>query len=55
LPVQVMVTCMEDMPGFLELLDALPDEARERLLGWSSPVAPAQGSAGPPSARAPLK
>lgn len=37
LPVQVMVTCMEDMPGFLELLDALPDEARERLLGWSSP------------------
>lgn len=37
LPVQVVVTGMEDMPGFLELVAALPEAAREHLLGWSSP------------------
>ncbi|HBN8447760.1 type VI secretion protein IcmF/TssM N-terminal domain-containing protein [Pseudomonas aeruginosa] len=39
LPVYVVITGMEDLPGFQELLAALPEEARERALGWSSPFA----------------
>ncbi|MEJ6816640.1 type VI secretion system protein [Pseudomonas sp. LF-5] len=38
-PVYVIVTGLEELPGFQELIDALPDEARERTLGWSSPYA----------------
>lgn len=37
LPVYVVITGFEDMPGFQELVAALPEEGRERLLGWSSP------------------
>lgn len=36
-PVYVIVTGLEDLPGFQELIGALPEEARERTLGWSSP------------------
>ena len=39
LPVYVVITGLEDLPGFQELLAALPEEARERALGWSSPFA----------------
>ncbi|MBV4457928.1 type VI secretion system protein ImpL [Pseudomonas sp. COR58] len=39
LPVYVVVTGLEELPGFQELISALPDEARERTLGWSSPYA----------------
>ena len=38
-PVYVIVTGLEELPGFQELISALPDEARERTLGWSSPYA----------------
>ncbi|MGA4532087.1 type VI secretion system protein [Ectopseudomonas chengduensis] len=37
LPVYVLITGFEEMPGFQELVAALPEEGRERLLGWSSP------------------
>lgn len=37
LPVYVLITGFEEMPGFQELAAALPEEGRERLLGWSSP------------------
>ncbi|SFX65832.1 type VI secretion protein IcmF/TssM N-terminal domain-containing protein [Azotobacter vinelandii] len=40
LPVYVLVTGMEEVPGFQELIAALPEEARETPLGWSSPFAP---------------
>lgn len=40
LPVYVLVTGMEEVPGFHELTAALPEEARDRPLGWSSPFAP---------------
>ncbi|QQZ44389.1 type VI secretion system protein ImpL [Pseudomonas sp. SK3(2021)] len=40
LPVYVVITGMEELPGFQELISALPAEARERALGWSSPYAP---------------
>lgn len=40
LPVYVVVTGMEELPGFQELVSALPAEARESMLGWSSPYAP---------------
>src|SRR5690606_3415170 len=36
LPVYVLLTGFEDMPGLQELIAALPEEGRERLLGWSS-------------------
>ncbi|MEI5650664.1 type VI secretion protein IcmF/TssM N-terminal domain-containing protein, partial [Pseudomonas aeruginosa] len=35
----VVITGLEDQPGFHELLAALPEEARERALGWTSPFA----------------
>ncbi|PCR96409.1 type VI secretion system protein ImpL [Pseudomonas fluorescens] len=38
-PVYVIVTGLEELPGFQDLISALPDEARERTLGWSSPFA----------------
>jgi type VI secretion system protein ImpL len=38
-PVYVVITGLEELPGFQELLGALPEEARERTLGWSSPYA----------------
>ncbi|WP_339432707.1 type VI secretion system protein [Pseudomonas sp. EA_65y_Pfl2_P78] len=38
-PVYVIVTGLEELPGFQELISALPEEARERTLGWSSPYA----------------
>lgn len=40
LPVYVVVTGLEELPGFQELISALPPEARERTLGWSSPFGP---------------
>ncbi|MDH4584389.1 type VI secretion system protein ImpL [Pseudomonas sp. BN415] len=39
LPVHVLVTGLEELPGFQELVAALPEEGRERALGWSSPYA----------------
>ncbi|MEB0224236.1 type VI secretion system protein [Pseudomonas sp. 10S4] len=40
LPVYVVITGMEELPGFQELISALPQESRERMLGWSSPHGP---------------
>ncbi|WP_248744889.1 type VI secretion protein IcmF/TssM N-terminal domain-containing protein [Pseudomonas sp. MWU12-2037] len=40
LPVYVVVTDMEQVPGFQELIAALPKESHERILGWTSPFAP---------------
>ncbi|WP_431481122.1 type VI secretion system protein [Pseudomonas thivervalensis] len=40
LPVYVVITGMEELPGFQELVSALPAEARESMLGWSSPYLP---------------
>ncbi|MDO7899022.1 type VI secretion system protein [Pseudomonas citrulli] len=40
LPVYVVITGMEELPGFQELISALPAEARESTLGWSSPYLP---------------
>ncbi|WP_434610411.1 type VI secretion system protein [Pseudomonas sp. R1-7] len=37
LPVYVVITGMEELPGFQELVSALPAKARESMLGWSSP------------------
>ena len=39
-PVYLLVTGLESVPGIKELADALPNDARERILGWSSPFAP---------------
>lgn len=39
LPVQVLVTGMEELPGFQELVAALPEDSHDRPLGWSSPHA----------------
>lgn len=38
-PVYVIVTGLEELPGFQELISALPEQARDRTLGWSSPYA----------------
>ncbi|WP_260954566.1 type VI secretion protein IcmF/TssM N-terminal domain-containing protein [Pseudomonas citri] len=40
LPVYVVITGMEELPGFQELVNALPAQARESMLGWSSPYLP---------------
>ncbi|WP_448632684.1 MULTISPECIES: type VI secretion system protein [Pseudomonas fluorescens group] len=40
LPVYVVITGMQELPGFQELISALPAEARESTLGWSSPYLP---------------
>lgn len=40
LPVYVVITGMEEVAGFQELIRALPREAHEQALGWSSPYAP---------------
>ena len=40
LPVYVVITGMEQVAGFQELIRALPKEAHEQALGWSSPFAP---------------
>ena len=40
-PVYVVVTGGEQIPGFSELVTALPDESRDAMLGWSSPFQPA--------------
>lgn len=40
LPVYVVITGMEELPGFQELVSALPAKARESMLGWSSPYLP---------------
>ena len=39
LPVYVLITGMEEVPGFQELARALPEETRKQVLGWSSPFA----------------
>ena len=36
-PVYVVVSGLEELPGFQDLISALPQEAREATLGWSSP------------------
>lgn len=38
LPVYVVVTGLEELAGFAELRAALPAQAREQPLGWSSPL-----------------
>src|SRR3990167_7083142 len=40
IPVYLLVTGLETLPGIKELADALPDDARDRVFGWSSPFAP---------------
>jgi type VI secretion system protein ImpL len=40
LPVYVVITGMEELPGFQELITALPVETLEQVLGWSSPHGP---------------
>ena len=40
IPVYLLVTGLETLPGIKELADALPDDARDRAFGWSSPFAP---------------
>lgn len=37
LPVYLVVTGAERVPGFVELAQALPADARDAMLGWSSP------------------
>ncbi|MBU1333166.1 MAG: type VI secretion system protein ImpL [Gammaproteobacteria bacterium] len=37
LPVHVLITGLEDLPGIQELLAALPETGRDQALGWSSP------------------
>lgn len=39
-PVYLLVTGLETLPGIKELADVLPDDARDRVFGWSSPFAP---------------
>ncbi|GHD56226.1 type VI secretion protein IcmF/TssM N-terminal domain-containing protein [Jeongeupia chitinilytica] len=39
LPVYLLVTGIERLPGMLELADRLPPQSREVMLGWSSPFA----------------
>lgn len=39
-PVYLLVTDLQTLPGIKELADALPDDARDRVFGWSSPFAP---------------
>jgi len=39
-PVYLLVTDLQTLPGIKELADALPDDARDRIFGWSSPFAP---------------
>ena len=40
LPVYLVVTGIESVPGMLEFAQNLPDEAQDIMLGWSSPFAP---------------
>ncbi|MBB5190661.1 type VI secretion system protein ImpL [Silvimonas terrae] len=40
LPVYLVVTGMESVPGMLEFAQNLPDDAQEIMLGWSSPFIP---------------
>ncbi|MEO2218711.1 type VI secretion system protein [Chromobacterium vaccinii] len=37
LPIYIVVTGAELVPGFVELAQAMPGEARDAMLGWSSP------------------
>lgn len=39
-PVYLLVTGLETLPGIKELADVLPEDARDRVFGWSSPFAP---------------
>ncbi|HUE91574.1 type VI secretion system protein [Pseudomonas sp.] len=39
-PVYLLITGLETLPGIKELADVLPDDARDRVFGWSSPFAP---------------
>lgn len=41
LPIYIIVSGAEQVPGFLDLARALPREARDATLGWTSPYAPA--------------
>ncbi|UTH75141.1 type VI secretion system protein [Chromobacterium sp. IIBBL 290-4] len=40
LPIYMVVSGAEQVPGFLDLTRALPREARDATLGWSSPYVP---------------
>lgn len=40
LPVYVVVNGMDEVPGFQDLVAALPQDARQQMLGWSSPYEP---------------
>jgi type VI secretion system protein ImpL len=39
-PVYLLVTGLETVPGIKELAEALPEDARDRVFGWSSAFAP---------------
>ncbi|MFJ4142857.1 type VI secretion system protein [Pseudomonas sp. NPDC089734] len=39
-PVYVVINGMDEIPGFQELVMALPEDARQQILGWSSPYEP---------------
>jgi type VI secretion system protein ImpL len=39
-PVYLLVTGLETVPGIKELAQVLPEDARDRVFGWSSPFAP---------------
>lgn len=43
LPVYLVVTGTESVPGMLEFAQNLPDEAQDIMLGWSSPFAVGMG------------
>ncbi|MDY7560403.1 type VI secretion protein IcmF/TssM N-terminal domain-containing protein [Pseudomonas sp. CCC3.2] len=40
LPVYVVVNGMNEVPGFQDLVAALPEDAQQQMLGWSSPYSP---------------
>jgi len=42
LPIYVVVTGCEAMPGFVELIAGAPREAHDQMFGWSSPYGPDQ-------------
>jgi type VI secretion system protein ImpL len=41
-PVYVVLTGCENLPGFTNFADALPDAMRDQMFGWSSPYEPDQ-------------
>ncbi|MCV4286381.1 type VI secretion system protein ImpL [Pseudomonas capsici] len=39
-PVYVVINGMDEIPGFQDLVTALPQDTRQQILGWSSPYDP---------------